>query len=153
MTNITKKNPVEKINNRHLFNTLLDDLSKRDPAEVLATIAVSKEETAPLTVATAIDKINHLLDGYNRKSAKSASEKKPSSTSIQNAEYARVLVEYMEKNTGIGFTSAELAKVEGLPEGFSGSKISAISKHFPETVLVDKVKGKNVYYIPAEVEG
>ena len=149
MTTITKKNPVEKINNRHLFNTLLDMLSKREPTEVLATIHVSKEETAPLTVETAMDKINHILESYDRK-GKSSGEKKPSSTSIQNVEYARILVKYLEANKGVGFTSAELSTVDGLPESCSGSKVSAIAKHFPETVQVDKVKGKNVYFIPAD---
>lgn len=147
MTTITKKSAVEKITNRQLINTLVDELNQRDPEEVLATVSVSKEETAPLTVATAIDKLNHILEGYNRKSN---APKKPSSASIQNTEYAQILVEFLEKNKGVGFTCAELAKAEGLPEVFTGSKITAIAKHFPDTVCVDKVKGKNIYYIPAE---
>lgn len=147
MTNITKKNPIEKITNRQLINTLIDELNQRDPEEVLATVSVSKEETAPLTVATAIDKLNRIVEGYNRKSN---APKKPSSASIQNAGYAQILVDYLEKNKGVGFTSAELTQVDGLPDGFSGSKITAIAKHFPDSVCVDKVKGKNIYYIPAE---
>lgn len=147
MTNITKKNPVEKITNRQLINTLIDMLNQYDSEEVLATVPVSKEENAPLTVATAIDKLNHILESYNRKTS---APKKPSSASIQNAEYAQILVDYLEDHKGVGFTSAELAKAEGLPEGFTGSKITAIAKHFPDSVCVDKVKGKNIYYIPAE---
>lgn len=148
MTTITKKNPVEKITYAQAFTAVLDILNGMDADEVLTTVTVGKETNVPLTVATAIEKVNQQIDKLNRKST---APKKPSTASVQNAEYAKVLLTYLTANAGTGFTSAELCAVEGMPEDCSTSKISAIMRHFPEDVVlnVEKVKGKNVYSVPS----
>lgn len=146
MTTITKKNPVEKITYAQAFNAVLEILNGMDTDEVLTTVTVGKETDVPLTVATAIEKVEQQIDKLNRKST---APKKPSTASVQNAQYAEILLAHMTANTGTGFTSAELCAVEGMPDGCSTSKISAIMRHFPEDVVlnVEKVKGKNVYSI------
>lgn len=138
------------ITNRQTLSAILEMLNSMNPDDVLADVHVSKDEVVALTPVIAISKIEKILESYNRKSA---TPKKPSSASIQNAEYARILFEYLEAHKGVGFSSAALAKVDGMPEECSGSKVSAISKHFPATVQTDKVNGKNIYFIPAEENG
>lgn len=148
MTTITKKNPVEKITYAQAFTAVLDVLNGMDKDEVLTTVTVGKDTTAPLTVATAIEKLEQQIEKLGKKSS---APKKPSTASVQNAEFAKVLLAYLTANAGSGFTSAELCEVEGMPDGCNSSKISAIMRHIPEgMVSVDKVKGKNVYFIPTE---
>lgn len=149
MTTITKKNPIEKITYAQAFNAVLDILNGMDADEVLTTVTVGKETNVPLTVATAIEKVEQQIEKLNRKST---APKKPSTASVQNAQYAEILLAHMTANAGVGFTSADLCAVEGMPDGCSTSKISAIMRHFPEDVMlnVEKVKGKNVYSIAVE---
>lgn len=148
MTTITKKNPAEKITYAQAFTAVLDVLNGMDKDKVLATVAVSKDATAPLTVATAIEKLEQHIVNMRKKSS---APKKPSPTSVQNAEFAKILLAYLTANAGSGFTSAELREVEGMPNGCSPSKISAIMHCIPEGMIsVNKVKGKNVYFVPTE---
>lgn len=149
MTTITKKNPVEKITYAQVFTAVLDILHDMNPDEVLTTVSVGKDTTAPLTVATAIERVEKQIEKLGRKST---APKKPSTASIQNQQYAEMLLDHLTLNAGTGFTAAELCKLEGMPEDCNSSKISAIAKYFPDSVKVEKVKGRNVYYIEPETE-
>lgn len=146
-TTMTKKNPTDKITYAQAFTAVLDVLGKMNPDDVLTTVTVGKDTTAPLTVATAIEKVEQQIDKLNRKSS---APKKPSTASLQNAQYAEIVLAHLNANPGVGFTSAELGEIEGMPDNCNSSKITAIMRLIPDGVVsVDKVKGKNLYYVPS----
>lgn len=154
MTTITKKNPVEKITYVQAFNAVLEILNGMDADEVLTTVTVGKDTTAPLTVATAIEKVEQQIEKLNRKST----SKSGKLTEAQKANIAigEVVLDFLREHSGEQYTVADLIKnVPGLPDEIVSAKMTAILRMATIQPFIDweEVKGRRYYrYSPTAEE-
>lgn len=154
MTTITKKNPVEKITYAQAFNAVLEILNGMDADEVLTTVTVGKDTTAPLTVATAIEKVEQQIEKLNRKST----SKSGKLTEAQKANIAigEVVLDFLREHSGEQYTVADLIKnVPGLPDEIVSAKMTAILRMATIQPFIDweEVKGRRYYrYSPTAEE-
>lgn len=152
MTTITKKNPVEKITYAQAFTAVLDVLNGMDKDEVLTTVTVGKDTTAPLTVATAIEKLEQQIEKLGKKST----SKKLTEAQKANIELGEIVLDFLRNHANEQFTVADLLKnVPGLPEEIVSAKMTSLLRQPSVQPFIDweEVKGRRYYrYSPTSEE-
>lgn len=151
MATITKKNPVEKITYAQAFTAVLDILNGMDADEVLTTVTVGKETDVPLTVATAIEKVEQQIEKLGKKST----SKKLTEAQKANIELGEVVLDFLRDHANEQFTVAELLKnVPGLPEEIVSAKMASLLRMATVQPFIDweEVKGRRYYHYVAVVE-
>lgn len=154
MATITKKNPVEKITYAQAFNAVLDILNGMDADEVLTTVSVGKETDVPLTVATAIERVQKQIEKLNQKHSSKSS--KLTETQKANISIGEIVLDFLREHSGEQYTVADLLKnVPGLPDEMVSAKMTAILRMATVQPFIgwEEIKGRRYYrYSPTTEE-
>lgn len=93
------------------------------------------------------DKLSAMVVALEKK-ATGSTEKKPTATQVQNEGYKTIIVEYLTES-GKHVTCSDLIKTVAEFDGFSTSKVSALTKQLVDAKVINKemVKGRAYFFI------
>ena len=94
------------------------------------------------------EKLSAMVTALEKKSA-SSTDRKPTATQIANEGYKALIVDTL-KTSGKGMTCSDLIKTVPEFDGFSTSKVSALTKQLVDAKVIDKEMVKGRAYFKAK---